>query len=123
MHCNKDALIVVSGGMDSVTMLHEFADEIALAVTFDYGSLQNAREIPCAARHCRELGIRHVDADDIPFGDHRIPFHPMTVDLNVLLAEGLIDETERRLIEVTSHEFLDFLACVSGINDDFFHRV
>lgn len=28
----KDSLIVVSGGMDSITLLYEYADRIALAV-------------------------------------------------------------------------------------------
>ena len=53
-------LIVVSGGMDSVTMLHDYADRIALGVSFDYGSKHNAREIPFAAEHCHALGIRHI---------------------------------------------------------------
>ena len=57
---NKDAIIVVSGGMDSTTMLYEFKDEIALAVTFDYGSLQNAREREFAILHCKRLGIKHL---------------------------------------------------------------
>ena len=34
----KDSLIVVSGGMDSITLLYEYADRIALAVSFDYGA-------------------------------------------------------------------------------------
>ena len=42
---NKNKLIVVSGGMDSITLLHDKKDEIALAVTFDYGSNHNNREI------------------------------------------------------------------------------
>lgn len=56
----KDALIVVSGGMDSTTMLYEYKDEIALAVTFDYGANHGAREIPLAGMHCERLGIEHV---------------------------------------------------------------
>lgn len=40
----KDTLMVVSGGMDSTTMLHEYADRIALAITFNYGSNHNARD-------------------------------------------------------------------------------
>lgn len=56
----KDSIIVLSGGMDSVTLLHEYKDRIALAVTFDYGSNHNAREIACAAEQCRMLGIRHL---------------------------------------------------------------
>ena len=56
----KDCLIVLSGGMDSVSMLYEFKDRIALAVSFDYGSNHNAREIACAAENCRRLGIDHL---------------------------------------------------------------
>ncbi len=56
----KDCIIVLSGGMDSVTLLHEYKERIALAVTFDYGSNHNAREIECARRQCALLGIRHL---------------------------------------------------------------
>ncbi|MBO8459528.1 MAG: 7-cyano-7-deazaguanine synthase QueC [Bacteroidetes bacterium] len=56
----KDGIIVLSGGMDSVTMLHEFASEIKVAVSFDYGSKHNAKEIPFAALHCQRLGIQHI---------------------------------------------------------------
>lgn len=56
----KDSLIVVSGGMDSITLLHEYADRIALGVSFDYGANHNAREIPFARLHCERLGIRHI---------------------------------------------------------------
>ena len=44
----KDCIIVLSGGMDSVTLMHEYKERIALAVTFDYGSNHNTREIECA---------------------------------------------------------------------------
>ena len=57
---HKDSLIIVSGGMDSITLLYDCKDSIALAVSFDYGSKHNAREIPFARLHCRRLGIRHV---------------------------------------------------------------
>ncbi|MBQ8968340.1 MAG: 7-cyano-7-deazaguanine synthase QueC [Bacteroidaceae bacterium] len=56
----KDALIVVSGGMDSTTMLYDYAEEIALAVTFDYGANHGPREIPLARLHCERLGIEHI---------------------------------------------------------------
>ena len=56
----KDAVLIVSGGMDSITMLYEFKDRIALGVSFDYGSNHNAREIPFAAMHCKRLGIPHI---------------------------------------------------------------
>ena len=56
----KDSLIVLSGGMDSVTLLYDYRDVVALAVTFDYGSNHNAREIACARIHCERLGIEHI---------------------------------------------------------------
>lgn len=62
----KDTLMVVSGGMDSTTMLHEYASRIALAVTFNYGSNHNAREIECARYNCALLGIELVVVD-MPF--------------------------------------------------------
>lgn len=57
----KDSVIVLSGGMDSVTLLHDYKDRIALAVTFDYGSNHNRREADCAARQCARLGIEHIE--------------------------------------------------------------
>lgn len=56
----KDSVIVVSGGMDSITLLYDKKEEIALAVTFDYGSKHNAREIAWAKVHCGRLGVRHI---------------------------------------------------------------
>ena len=56
----KDSVIIVSGGMDSITRLDEYKDRIKLAVSFDYGSNHNAREIPFAKLHCDRLGIRHI---------------------------------------------------------------
>lgn len=59
----KDKLLVYSGGLDSTTMLYEFAAEIALAVTFNYGSNHNEREIACARENCRRLGIELLVID------------------------------------------------------------
>lgn len=56
----KDSVLVLSGGMDSTTLLHDRKDHIALAVTFDYGSKHNAREIECARKNCEMLGIEHI---------------------------------------------------------------
>ena len=55
----KNGLIVLSGGMDSITMLYDFQDEIKMAISFDYGSNHNMREIPFAKLHCRRLKIKH----------------------------------------------------------------
>ena len=56
----KDSLLILSGGVDSTTLLYDEQERIALAVSFDYGSKHNAREIPFAQWHCKQLGIPHV---------------------------------------------------------------
>lgn len=56
----KDSIIIVSGGMDSVTLLYDYKDRIALGISFDYGSNHNAKEIPFAKLHCERLGIKHI---------------------------------------------------------------
>lgn len=56
----KDSIIVVSGGMDSITMLYEYKDRIAQAVSFHYGSNHNDKELAFAKLHCERLGIPHL---------------------------------------------------------------
>ena len=56
----RDSILILSGGVDSTTLLYDEKDRIALAVSFDYGSKHNAREIPFARLHCQKLGIPHV---------------------------------------------------------------
>ena len=60
MEAKKDTILILSGGMDSVTLLYDYQDRIALAISFDYGSNHNAREIPFARLHCERLGIEHI---------------------------------------------------------------
>ena len=54
------AVLVYSGGLDSTTLLYEYRDSIALAVSFDYGSKHNAREISYAAENCKRVGVKHL---------------------------------------------------------------
>ena len=56
----KDCILILSGGMDSTTLLYDYKDRIALAISFDYGSNHNAKEIPFAKYHCEKLGIQHL---------------------------------------------------------------
>lgn len=54
-------LVLLSGGMDSVTLLHKMHTEhdVVGALSFHYGSKHNDREIPFAKDHCELLGINH----------------------------------------------------------------
>lgn len=80
--------MVLSGGMDSVTMLHEYAKSIELAVTFIYGSNHNARELECARLHCRELGIELVEINLSFIGDY---FHSSLLEGAEAVPEGDYD--------------------------------
>ena len=56
----KDCVIILSGGMDSTTLLYDYKDRIALAVSYDYGSRHNAKELAFAKWHCEQLGIPQI---------------------------------------------------------------
>lgn len=56
---SKNKLIVLSGGMDSTTLLYAQKDTIAEAVSFFYGSKHNKVEISYAVLSCTKLGIPH----------------------------------------------------------------
>lgn len=74
--------------MDSVTMLYEYADRIALAVNFSYGSNHNEREAACARWHCRKLGIELVEIDMSFIGEN---FHSSLLEGAEAIPEGDYD--------------------------------
>jgi len=57
----EKVVVLLSGGMDSVTALFETDTqyEVAGAISFHYGSKHNDREIPFAAHHAARLGVPH----------------------------------------------------------------
>jgi 7-cyano-7-deazaguanine synthase len=54
-------VVLVSGGMDSVAALYhsQIENEVVGALSFDYGSKHNHKEIPLASHHCERLCIPH----------------------------------------------------------------
>jgi 7-cyano-7-deazaguanine synthase len=56
-------VVLLSGGMDSVVALYDAAadsgQEVVGALSFDYGSKHNHREIPFAAYHSEKLNVPH----------------------------------------------------------------
>lgn len=55
------AMVLLSGGIDSVTALYDAVErcDVMAAISFDYGSKHNHRELPFAELHCGRLGIEH----------------------------------------------------------------
>jgi len=76
-----DCLVVLSGGMDSMVLLNDCVEkfEKVAAVSFDYGSKHNGRELPFAKAMCDTLQI-----------DHRVIALPFVGELfsSSLLASG-----------------------------------
>ena len=54
----KEKLIILSGGMDSVTLLHYEKANIKMALSFYYGQ-KHSKELEFANRNCRLLNIEH----------------------------------------------------------------
>lgn len=58
----KDKVVVLlSGGMDSVTVFYDAMQkyDVVAALSFDYGSKHNHKEIPYAAWHCEQNNVPH----------------------------------------------------------------
>ena len=122
---DKNAVIVISGGMDSTTMLYVFQNEIALAVTFDYGSTQNAREREFAIMHCKRLGIKHLiipldfmhqyfkssllgSPDDIPEGNYddenmKSTVVPFRNGIMLAIACGIAESNGLKRVMIANH--------------------
>lgn len=121
----KDSVIIVSGGLDSITLLYDKAEEIALAISFDYGANHNAREIPFARLHCERLGIKHITiplafmhdyfkssllsgAKDIPEGHYaddnmRSTVVPFRNGIMLSIAAGIAESHELKKVLIANH--------------------
>lgn len=121
----KKSVIILSGGMDSVTLLHRYKNEIVLAVTFDYGSNHAALEIECAKWQCEQLGIEHIviplafmkeyfsssllsGAENIPDGHYadenmRSTVVPFRNGIMLAIACGLAESRGLELVLIANH--------------------
>lgn len=121
----KDTVLILSGGMDSTTMLYEFKDRVAIGISFDYGSNHNQREIPFARLHCRKLGIRHIvielgfmsqyfksslltGSEDIPEGSYNSQNMQSTVvpfrnGIMLSIATGIAESNGLKFVMMANH--------------------
>lgn len=121
----KDSLIIVSGGMDSITLLYEYQNRIAVGVSFDYGSNHNQREIAFARLHCERLGIEHIviplefmhkyfksslleGADAIPEGHYEDENMKSTVvpfrnGIMLAIATGMAESRDLKYVMMANH--------------------
>ena len=123
----KSVLVLLSGGMDSVTALYDacLRHNVVVAVSFDYGSKHNRREIPFAAYHAEHLGIPHVKIDlrfmadyfrsdllmsggDIPKGHYEEESMKATVvpfrnGIMLSIAAGLTESNRAEAIVIAAH--------------------
>lgn len=89
----KNSIIILSGGMDSTTMLYEYKDEIALALSFNYGSNHNEKELYFARLHCDRLDIPHII---IPLEFIHDYFHSSLLEGADAIPEGNYDDENMR---------------------------
>ncbi len=89
----KDSILIYSGGLDSTTMLYEYQSEIALALSFDYGSNHNKKELHCALIHCARLCIPHII---IPLDFIHQYFHSSLLAGANAIPEGRYDDENMR---------------------------
>lgn len=121
----KDTLLVLSGGMDSTTLLYDYKDSIALAVHFNYGAPQNLRESGFARENCRRLSIEFIEipldfmsryfesallegGDAIPAGDYddtnmRSTVVPFRNGIMLSIAAGLAESRGLDAVMIANH--------------------
>lgn len=110
----KDSIIILSGGMDSVTMLYDYAERIAAAISFDYGSNHNSKELPMAAYHCKQLHIEHII---IPLAFIKQYFHSSLLSGAADIPEGRYDDVTMRSTVVPFRNGI-MLSIAAGMAED-----
>ncbi len=101
--------------MDSTTMLYEYRDDIALAVSFHYGSNHNDKEIPFARYHCEKLGIKHIT---IPLAFMKQYFRSSLLEGSKAIPEGNYDDENMKSTVVPFRNGI-MLAIVAGLAETY----
>lgn len=120
----KDKIILYSGGLDSTVLLHKYRDSIKSALSFEYGSNHNAKELSMAEYNCKKLVIEHIvfslnfmknfksslleGADKIPTGNYNKENMKSTVvpfrnGIMLSIAGGLAESKGIEYILIANH--------------------
>lgn len=102
---NKKAVAIVSGGMDSVTMLYRLIDEgyTVRVISFNYGQ-RHKKELDAAALICRRLGVQHTILN-LEFMQPLLTGSALT-DENVSVPHGYYAEENMRLTVVPNRNMV-----------------
>ena len=124
---SERAIVLLSGGMDSVAVLYEAHGmyEVAATLSFHYGSKHNDRELPFAAWHSARLGVPHQvvplnfigqffksdllqSGEDIPKGHYEEQSMKKTVvpfrnGIMLSVAAGFAESMEAGLLLIAAH--------------------
>ncbi len=121
----KKTLLVYSGGLDSTSALYIHKHEIAMAVSFNYGSRHNEEEIKRAAINCELLDIPHKIVDmkeafrniksallgdsDIPYGHYedlsmKTTVVPFRNAIMISIATGIAETYKLESVMLGSHK-------------------
>ena len=106
-------------------MLYEYKERIALAVSFNYGSKHNDKEIAFASQHCQKLGIQHIiipldfmlkyfksslliGGEDIPEGNYddenmKSTVVPFRNGIMLAIAAGMAESNGLRYVMMANH--------------------
>lgn len=122
-------VLIYSGGIDSTVLLHHAVKmhgrENVEAVTFNYGSKHNSREIECAIWNTKHLKVKHniigmdfirkffkstllEDGGDIPYGHYEEESMKQTVvplrnGIMIMVAAGLAESNNADEVWIGAH--------------------
>ncbi len=123
----SDCVLVFSGGMDSTVLLVDLLEQgkTVQALSFDYGSKHNRRELSMAAAFCREKGVEHrivklpfvnelfsssllQSGEDVPDGTYKESNMKSTVvpfrnGIMLSIAAGFAESVGARQVSLASH--------------------
>ena len=127
MKTGDAAVVLLSGGMDSVAALYDTLQRtrVVAALSFHYGSKHNDKEIPFAAHHAAKFGIAHLvipldfigqhfasdllaGGGDIPKGHYEEASMKKTVvpfrnGIMLAIAAGFAESREAQALVIAAH--------------------